>query len=141
MKTNDKSKFMSLINCLIIFVFSVFVNRGISLTSTSLGLDLQNLSDSLPQINGFLQPHRILLPILGRVLTTTNKSINKGITKKCYVMKLIILLSGLPRPVKPRNSYKFKLEKHKMMPNHKEITNQKEVSMFQWKLSKGEFPF
>jgi len=76
MKTNDKSKFMSLINCLIIFVFSVFVNRGISLTSTSLGLDLQNLSDSLPQINGFLQPHRILLPILGRVLTVDLQILN-----------------------------------------------------------------
>ena len=67
MQKNRKAKFFSLINTIILFLFFIFVNRGVSLNATSLGLNLQELSDSLPRINGFLQPHRILLPILGRI--------------------------------------------------------------------------
>ena len=64
----DKLRLFAFVNSLLLFLFSVLVNRGISLNSTSLGLNLQKLSDSLPSLSGFLQPQRILLPIIGRVL-------------------------------------------------------------------------
>ena len=68
MQKNKKAKVLTLLNSIVLFLFSVFVNRGISLNATSLGLNLQELSDALPIISGFLQPHRILLPILGKVI-------------------------------------------------------------------------
>ena len=67
MRKNNKLNLFTLLNSFLIFLFSIFVNRGVNLDATSLGLNLQELSDSLPTISGFLQPHRILLPILGRI--------------------------------------------------------------------------
>ena len=54
----------------------------------------------------------------GRVSTTTSKWTSRGIIKICLEMRSTILLSELPKPERPRSSYKFKLVKIKVIPNH-----------------------
>lgn len=71
-----RSLILSFFSSILIFLFSVFINRGITTTSVSLGFDLQMLSNSLPNTNGFLQPQRILLPVLGRLLNLELQIIN-----------------------------------------------------------------
>ena len=71
-----KSLILSFFTGLIIFLFSVFINRGITTSSVSLGFDLQMLSNSLPNTEGFLQPQRILLPVLGRLLNLDLQLVN-----------------------------------------------------------------
>ena len=67
---------LSFFSGILIFLFSVFVNRGITTSSVSLGFDLQMLSNSLPNTDGFLQPQRILLPVLGRLLNLELQIVN-----------------------------------------------------------------
>lgn len=71
----------------LIFLFSIFVNRNITTSSTSLGQNLQELSNSIPNIEGFLQPQRILLPLLGKILNLDIQIINI----LCIFIFLIIL--------------------------------------------------
>ncbi len=71
-----KSLILSFFTGLIIFLFSVFINRGITTSSVSLGFDLQMLSNSLPNTEGFLQPQRILLPVLGRLFNLDLQLVN-----------------------------------------------------------------
>ena len=59
-----------------IFLFSIFVNRSFTLESHSLGLNLQKYSTIFPLSDGILQPQRILLPVLGRVLNINLQLIN-----------------------------------------------------------------
>ena len=61
---------------LLIFIFSIFVNRSLTTDSHSLGENLQNYSEIFPLQDGILQPQRILLPILGKLLNTDLQILN-----------------------------------------------------------------
>lgn len=76
MLENIQRNKLIIINSVTIFFISVFVNRGYSTTATSLGEDLQKLSDSLPNTQGFLQPQRILLPLFGKIANINLQILN-----------------------------------------------------------------
>lgn len=61
---------------LVIFGFGLFINRGVSLSPTSLGLYFDELARSLPDISSSPFPHRILLPFISYITSLDVQVIN-----------------------------------------------------------------
>ena len=61
---------------LVIFGFGLFINRGVSLSPTSLGLYFDELARSLPDISSSPFPHRILLPFISYITSLDVQIIN-----------------------------------------------------------------
>ena len=65
MSKNIKLKLSNEISILVIFIFSIFVNRSLTFDVHSLGLSMQAYSEIFPNTENILQPHRVFLPLLG----------------------------------------------------------------------------
>ena len=76
MKNLKKEMPTILLISLSVFIFSIFINRSFTLDTHALGENLQTYSKIFPDTEGILQPHRILLPILGKVLNTDIQILN-----------------------------------------------------------------
>ena len=76
MKNLKKEIPTTLLISLSVFIFSIFINRNFTLDTHALGENLQIYSRIFPDTEGILQPHRILLPILGKVLNTDIQILN-----------------------------------------------------------------
>ena len=61
---------------LVIFGFGLFINRGVSLSPTSLGVYFDELARSLPDISSSPFPHRILLPFISYITRLDVQIIN-----------------------------------------------------------------
>ena len=62
MSKNIKLKVTNEISILVIFIFSIFVNRSLTFDVHSLGLSMQAYSEIFPNTENILQPHRVFLP-------------------------------------------------------------------------------
>ena len=65
MKEKVLREFKNGIYPILLFVFSVFVNRSLTFDSHSLGVSMQEFANTFPSYEGVLQPQRILLPFIG----------------------------------------------------------------------------
>ena len=76
MKSIKKETVTTLLMTSSIFIFSIFINRSITLDTHALGENLETYSKIFPDTQGILQPHRILLPLLGKVLNVDIQILN-----------------------------------------------------------------
>ena len=76
MKSIKKESVTTLLMTSSIFIFSIFINRSITLDTHALGENLETYSKIFPDTQGILQPHRILLPLLGKVLSVDIQILN-----------------------------------------------------------------
>ena len=76
MKTIKKETVTTLLMSSSVVIFSIFINRSITLDTHSLGENLETYSKIFPDTEGILQPHRILLPLLGKVLNVDIQILN-----------------------------------------------------------------
>lgn len=76
MKSIKKETITTLLISFSIFIFSIFINRSITLDSHALGENLQTYSTIFPDTKGIFQPHRILLPFFGKILNVDIQILN-----------------------------------------------------------------
>jgi len=76
MKSIKKETVTTLLMSSSVVIFSIFINRSITLDTHSLGENLETYSKIFPDTEGILQPHRILLPLLGKVLNVDIQILN-----------------------------------------------------------------
>ena len=76
MKSIKKETVTTLLMSSSVIIFSIFINRSITLDTHSLGENLETYSKIFPDTEGILQPHRILLPLLGKVLNVDIQILN-----------------------------------------------------------------
>ena len=76
MKSIKKETVTTLLMSSSVIIFSIFINRSITLDTHSLGENLETYSKIFPDTEGILQPHRILLPLLGKVLSVDIQILN-----------------------------------------------------------------
>lgn len=90
---------------LVIFMFSVFINRTITLDTHSLGKNLDIYSKIFPNNLNILQPHRVLLPFLGKVLHLNIQILNLFF----YLLFIFYLLTYLKKVDKNNKAIFFVL--------------------------------
>ena len=76
MKSIKKETVTTLLMSSSVIIFSIFINRSITLDTHSLGENLETYSKIFPDTEGILQPHRILLPLLGKILNVDIQILN-----------------------------------------------------------------
>ena len=77
---NFKLNLLDEILILIIFIFSILINRSITLDAHSLGLSMQAYSEIFPNTQDILQPQRVLLPLIGYLIKINLQIINIIVT-------------------------------------------------------------
>ena len=77
---NFKFNLLDEILILIIFIFSILINRSVTLDAHSLGLSMQAYSEIFPNTQDILQPQRILLPLIGYLIKINLQIINIFVT-------------------------------------------------------------
>ena len=77
---NFKFNLLDEILILIIFSFSILINRSVTLDAHSLGLSMQAYSEIFPNTQDILQPQRILLPLVGYLIKINLQTINIIVT-------------------------------------------------------------
>ena len=80
MSKNIKLKVSNEVSILVIFIFSIFVNRSLTFDAHSLGLSMQAYSEIFPNTENILQPHRVFLPLLGYITKIHIQLINIFVT-------------------------------------------------------------
>ena len=99
---------------LVIFMFSVFINRTITLDTHSLGKNLDIYSKIFPNNLNILQPHRVLLPFLGKVLHLNIQILNLFF----YLLFIFYLLTYLKKVDKNNKAIFFVLALSTTMVTH-----------------------
>ena len=77
---NFKLNLLDEILILIIFIFSILINRSVTLDAHSLGLSMQAYSEIFPNTQDILQPQRVLLPLIGYLIKINLQIINIIVT-------------------------------------------------------------
>ena len=80
MRKNIRLKVSNEISILVIFIFSIFVNRSLTFDVHSLGLSMQAFSEIFPNTENILQPHRVFLPLIGYITKIHLQLINIFVT-------------------------------------------------------------
>ena len=65
---------------LVIFIFSILINRSVTFDAHSLGLSMQAYSEIFPNTQDILQPQRVLLPLIGYLININLQTINILVT-------------------------------------------------------------
>ena len=77
---NLKFNLLDEILILIVFIFSFFINRSVTLDAHSLGLSMQAYSETFLNTQDILQPQRVLLPLIGYLIKINLQTINIFVT-------------------------------------------------------------
>jgi len=77
---NLKFNLLDEILILLLFIFSIFINRSVTLDAHSLGLSMQAYSEIFPNTQDILQPQRVLLPLIGYLIKINLQTINIIVT-------------------------------------------------------------
>ena len=76
MNKNFKFNLIDEILILTIFIFSILINRSMTLDAHSLGLSMQAYSEIFPNTQDILQPQRVFLPLIGHLTNINLQTIN-----------------------------------------------------------------